>query len=187
MTLAEARALPAPGTEVNPKRRIGCLDEPGLADHMVGLMKSDVAKEASVGVLTCTIVEPDPMNPSYWAPALVRLDGADATLWLPFISLADGGQRLAQIAVYPNRKKDESKLLQGLTAKLGQPKAGSRAFVAMMSGAAPEPVSTWQSGAHVIDATKNSMTYYYDPALTKDLNARLSKLPGRSFLYAVPQ
>jgi hypothetical protein len=185
MTLTELMAKPAPGSDLNKKRRYGCFNEPELKGKMAEVMETSVARETSLGIITCLVVQPDVLNKSSWAVARVAFEGAEGHLWLPFVTQPDGAPKLAMIAFYPFAKPDKAVLDRMIDTRLGAGAPAKRDVSSIVSGAVVD-VRTWQQSGDTIDVMASDL-YLYRPEFTKDLATRLKKIPGGSFFYAVPE
>jgi hypothetical protein len=122
MRLSEFKQLPNVDREKYPTARVMCSGDPDLRNSMSLAAMRPMPDEQEAGVIRCNTFRPDPVNMSWWAPILPKVDGKEVkSINYFFLPQSDGDYRLLFVqAVLPDNLLPAAR--QQLTEQLGTPK-----------------------------------------------------------------
>lgn len=122
MRLSEFKQLPTIDHDKYPKARVMCSGDPELRNSMAMAMMRPMQDEQEAGVIRCNAFGPDPVNVSWWAPILPKINGKQVkSVNYFFLPQSDGDYRLLFVqAVLPDDLLPAAR--EQLNARLGTPK-----------------------------------------------------------------
>jgi hypothetical protein len=122
MRLSEFKQLPGVNREKYPTARVLCSGDPELRNSTSMAVMRPMADEQQAGVIRCNTFRPDPVNMSWWAPILPKVEGKEVkSVNYFFLPQSDGDYRLLFVqAVLPDNLLPATR--QQLTDNLGTPK-----------------------------------------------------------------
>jgi hypothetical protein len=105
-----------------PTARVMCSGDPELRNSTAMAMMRPMPDEQEAGVIRCNTFRPDPVNMSWWAPILPKVEGKEVkSINYFFLPQSDGDYRLLFVqAVLPDNLLPATR--QQLTDNLGTPK-----------------------------------------------------------------
>jgi|GEM_PF-4687164 hypothetical protein len=122
MRLSEFKQLSTVDRDKYPTARVMCSGDPELRNSTAMAMMRPMPDEQEAGVIRCNTFRPDPVNMSWWAPILPKVEGKEVkSINYFFLPQSDGDYRLLFVqAVLPDNLLPATR--QQLTDNLGTPK-----------------------------------------------------------------
>jgi hypothetical protein len=122
MRLSDFKQLSTVDHEKYPAARVLCSGDPELRNSTSMAVMRPMPDEQQAGVIRCNTFRPDPVNLSWWAPILPKIEGKQAkSVNYFFLPQSDGDYRLLFVqAVLPDDLLPAAR--QQLTDHLGTPK-----------------------------------------------------------------
>jgi hypothetical protein len=186
MSLADFQAQRIPFAGLPAGAEIKCGNDPTLKYRMVGYVSLSEARYQELGLKTCRIVVPDPVNSRWWRPAQIDIAGVRSNL--RFIFMPETASRgadeksfiLVGIRTNPVHPKEGYQLLGQLTRQIGQPRYQHDRVELAPGIVRTMRVHTWQSGPIFIAAWDPSELGNYELvfSLTAERPALQQRLAG---------
>ncbi|HVJ44593.1 MAG TPA: hypothetical protein VM639_24060 [Dongiaceae bacterium] len=122
MRLSTFKQMPAIDRGKYPNARVLCSGDPELRNSTSMAVMRPMPDEQQAGVIRCNAFRPDPVNLSWWAPILPKIEGKQAkSVNYFFLPESNGDYRLLFVqAVLPDDLLPAAR--EQLTAQLGTPK-----------------------------------------------------------------
>jgi len=122
MRLSAFKQLSGVDRDKYPNARVLCSGDPELRNSTAMAVMRPMADEQQAGVIRCNAFRPDPVNLSWWAPILPKIEGKQAkSINYFFLPESSGDYRLLFVqAVLPDDLLPATR--EQLTTQLGVPK-----------------------------------------------------------------